>query len=197
MPEAVAGLTWFAVEMLANRYLRELKDHSRTADRVTNKMPHNFEHLGFIQLMFPKAKIIHCRREPLDSCLSIWTQNFNDAHSYARDLYDLGRNYAEYQRLMDHWKRVLPLPICEIAYEDTVADQEKVSRRIIDFVDLDWDPRCLEFHKVDRTVMTASSWQVRQPLYSSSKGRWRNYEPHLAPLKEGLATGAYLRGRPV
>ena len=185
-PQALRDMTWFAVETLANRYLRELNDHSRTADRVINKMPHNFEHLGFIQLLFPKAKIIHCRREPLDSCLSIWTQNFNDGHSYARDLRDLGYYYREYMRLMDYWQTTLDLPILEVVYEDMIANQESVSRRIIDFVGLQWDPRCLEFHKVDRPVMTASSWQVRQPLYTGSKERWRNYDRHLAPLREGL-----------
>jgi hypothetical protein len=188
LPQSIATLTWFAIEMLANRYLKELRDHSRTAERVTNKMPHNFEHLGFIQLMFPRAKIIHCRREPLDSCLSIWTQNFNDAHSYARDLHDLGRNYSEYLRLMAHWKKTLTIPILDVVYEEMIADQERVSRGIIDFVGLEWDPRCLEFHKVDRPVLTASSWQVRQPLYTGSKERWRNYDRHLGPLRDGLST---------
>lgn len=187
LPESVKALSWYAVEMLANRYLRELNDHSRTAARVINKMPHNFEQLGFIALMFPKAKIIHCRREPLDSSLSIWTQNFNDAHSYARDMYDLGRNYREYLRLMEHWKRVLPIPVLDVVYEDMVSNQEEVSRRIVDFLGLEWDDRCLAFHKVDRPVLTASAWQVRQPIYTGSKERWRNYEKHLGPLLRGLA----------
>lgn len=189
LPDAAKSLSWYAVEMLANRYLREMDEHSRTAERVVNKMPHNFEMLGFIAMMFPRAKIIHCRREPMDSCVSIWTQNFNDAHSYARDLYDLGRNYREYLRLMDYWKRALPVPILDVVYEDMVADQEAVSRKIVDFIGLEWDDRCLDFHKVDRPVMTASSWQVRQPIYTGSKERWRNYDKHLDRLREGLAKG--------
>jgi hypothetical protein len=186
MPQAVKQLTWFGAEVLAGRYLRELLDHSRTAARVTNKMPHNFEHIGFIALLFPKAKIIHCRREPLDSCLSIWMQSFNDAHNYSRDLYDLGRYYREYEKLMAHWKEVSPVPILDVVYEEMVEDQEAVSRRIVEFIGLEWDPRCLEFYKVERPVMTASSWQVRQPLYKGSKARWRNYDKHLAPLRKGL-----------
>jgi hypothetical protein len=186
LPAAVKQLTWFGAELLASRYLQEIEKHSTDAPRVINKMPHNFEHIGFIALMFPKARIIHCKREPMDSCLSIWMQNFNDSHNYSRDLYDLGRYYALYQKLMAHWHAVSPVPILDVAYEDMLADQEGTSRRIVDFVGLEWDPRCLEFYKVDRPVLTASSWQVRQPLYKGSQERWRNYEKHLGQLQKGL-----------
>lgn len=190
LPGAFKGLSWFGAELLATRYLREIETHSADAKRVVNKMPHNFEHLGLIALMFPQARIIHCRREPMDSCLSIWMQNFNDAHNYSRDLYDLGRYYAQYEKLMAHWKDVLPIPILDVVYEEMVSDQEGISRKVVDFLGLPWDPRCLEFYKVDRPVMTASSWQVRQPIYSGSKARWRNYEKHLGALRKGLGIEA-------
>lgn len=186
-------LTWVGAEILAQRYLDaiDVKAKDASAVRVTDKMPHNFQAVGFIALMFPKARIIHTRRSPFDTCLSIWQQNFNDAHAYSRDLADLGHHYAHYQHLMQHWREVLPGRMLEIDYEDLVENQEEVSRQLIDFVGLPWDEACLRPQDVKRTVLTASVWQVRQPVYKRSAGRWKNYEPHFGPLKEALiAAGA-------
>jgi hypothetical protein len=187
-------LSWVGVEVLAQRYLDaiDFKTRNAAAERVTDKMPHNFQAVGFIALMFPKARIIHTRRNPFDTCLSIWQQNFNDAHSYARNLSDLGHHYAHYLDLMQHWREVLPPGrMLEIDYEDLVENQEEVSRKLIDFVGLPWDEACLRPQDVQRTVLTASVWQVRQPVYKRSAGRWKNYEQHLEPLRDALkAAGA-------
>jgi tetratricopeptide (TPR) repeat protein len=186
-PMSAPKLTRYGADLVGRRYLTALRSRvDRTTKRITNKMPHNFELLGLIALTLPNAKIIHCRRNPLDTCLSCWTKNFNDAHGYNRSLDDLGRYYRGYADLMDHWREVLPIPILDIDYEDYTKDLEGTARRIVDFVDLEWDPACLEYHKVDRAVRTASQWQVRQPIYTSSVERWRDYMPHLQPLIDAL-----------
>lgn len=188
-------LSWVGVEVLAQRYLDAIDNKAKnsSAVRITDKMPHNFQAVGLIALMFPKARIIHTRRNPFDTCLSIWQQNFNDSHAYARDLNDLGHHYAHYLDLMQHWREVLPGRILEIDYENLVENQEEVSRKLIDFVGLPWDDACLRPQDVNRTVLTASVWQVRQPVYKRSVARWKNYEKHLTPLRDALvANGAKL-----
>lgn len=186
-------LTWVGIEILAQRYLDavDTKAKNASATRITDKMPHNFQAVGLIALMFPKARIIHTRRSPMDTCLSIWQQNFNDAHSYARNFHDLGHHYAQYLDLMEHWRQVLPGRMLEIDYEDTVENQEEMSRKLIDFVGLPWDEACLRPHEVKRTVLTASVWQVRQPVYKRSAGRWKNYEKHLTTLKDTLQSAGH------
>lgn len=186
-------LTWVGAEVLAQRYLDaiDVKAKNAAATRVTDKMPHNFQAVGFIALLFPNARIIHTRRNPFDTCLSILQQNFNDAHSYARSLADLGHHYAHYLHLMQYWREVLPGRMLEIDYEELVENQEEVSRRLVEFVGLPWDDACLRPQDVQRTVLTASVWQVRQPVYKRSAGRWKNYEKHLGPLREAMqAAGA-------
>ena len=186
-PNSMLKLTREGAELVGRRYVEDLRRKAdRPAKRITNKMPHNFELLGMIALSLPGAKIIHCRREPLDTCLSCWTKNFTDAHAYNRSLEDLGRYYRGYSELMDHWHEVLPVEILDVDYEDYTTDLETAARRIVSFVGLDWDPRCLEFHKVDRAVRTASQWQVRQPIYKTSVARWKNYVAHIQPLVEAL-----------
>jgi tetratricopeptide (TPR) repeat protein len=184
--EAIAALTDVKCRELAARYLAELDRHSRTSLRVIDKMPHNFLLLGFIALLFPKARIVHCRRDPMDNCVSCYTHRFNKAHGYSTDMKTLGLYYREYCRLMQHWRKVLPLRIFELDYEDMIADQESMSRKLIDFAGLEWDEACLNFHETERTVRTLSRWQVRQPIYRSSVQRWRKYDEFLGPLKEGL-----------
>ncbi len=142
--------------------------------------------LGLIALLFPHARIIHCVRDPRDTCLSIYFQNFGWLHRYGADLASLGSYYRRYQKLMQHWEDVLDLPILTVCYEDMVADQEAVSRKMITFCDLEWDERCLQFHKSDRHVATASYDQVRQKIYTQSTARWKNYEHHIAPLIDAL-----------
>lgn len=186
-PLSVLKLTQVGAEFVGRRYVDDLKRRSnRTVERVTNKMPHNFQLLGLIALTMPNAKIIHCRRNPVDTCLSCWTKNFNDAHGYNRSLEDLGRYYRGYFGLMDHWRKVLPIPILDVDYESYTDDLESTARKIVDFVGLEWDPRCLNFYEFERSVRTASQWQVRQPIYKTSVERWRNYMPHLQPLLDVL-----------
>ena len=154
--------------------------------RITDKMPHNFMQLGLISLLFPKAPIIHCKRDAMDNCLSIFFQNFHGEHAYAYDLANIGHHYKQYERLMAHWHEVLPGRILDINYEDTIADPEYWSRKLIEHVGLKWDDACLAPHKLERTVKTASHWQVRQPIYKTSVQRWKHYEKHLGPLKASL-----------
>jgi hypothetical protein len=185
-PECVRDLTQASARDLARRYLVELNRYSRTAVRITDKMPHNFDKLGLISLMFPRARIIHCRRDPIDTCLSCFMHEFHKQHTYNCDLASLGLYYREYERLMAHWRTALPIALFELRYEDLVADQEAVSRALIEFCGLPWDDRCLEFHRADRSVQTPSAWQVRQPIYTKSVERWRKYQRHLGPLIEVL-----------
>lgn len=176
---------------LADDYLRSLRKLSDGALRVVDKMPTNFPFLGLIHAALPNARIIHMQRNPLDTCLSIYMQQFETTVSYANDLDDLAHYYTEYLRLMDHWRSTLPAHvILDVSYEGLVSDQEAWTRRMLDFVGLPWDPRCLDFHRTERTVLTASKWQVRQKLNASSIGRWRHYEKFLGPLSKLPAPSA-------
>ena len=154
--------------------------------RVTDKMPVNFLYLGLIALLFPKAHIIHCRRNPLDTCLSCYFQNFSGNHPYASDLQNLGQYYRQYQRLMAHWYDVLSVRVHTVDYEQLVAEPETTSRGLLNHVGLEWQDSCLQFHRTQRTVQTASLVQVRRPLYRTSVARWRHYEKYLQPLKAVL-----------
>jgi len=185
-PASIAGLTAGLAAEFAETYLAGGLGLEPQASRIVDKMPANFMYLGVIALLFPSARVIHCRRDPLDTGLSCYFQNFVHAHPWSCDLHLIGEFYRCYDQMMAHWKSVLPLPILDVQYEDVVADQEKASREIIDFLGLDWDPNCLDFHKTKSTVRTASKWQVRQPIYNKSVGRWRNYAAYLAPLIQSL-----------
>jgi tetratricopeptide (TPR) repeat protein len=171
---------------LAADYLSYLRRLSPEALRIIDKMPHNFETIGFIALLFPKAHIIHCRRDAIDTCVSCFMTSFNDKHGYNADLHKLGLYYREYDRLMHHWNTLLPGRIYECRYETMIADQEAESRRLIDHLGLPWDDACLRFYEQDRAVNTPSRWQVRQPVYTSSVRRWKNYEGKIQPLVEAL-----------
>lgn len=171
------------IARVAAEYEQLINQHSASTDRVVDKMPSNFLWLGLISEAFPQSKIIHTRRDPIDTCMSIYFQNFTRAHPYKTDLDDLAFYYREYDRLMRHWRTVLPASrFLEVPYEALTDNQAEWSRRIIEFIGLDWDERCLDFHKTQRRVGTSSNWQVRQKIYHSSKARWRNYEKHLGPL---------------
>ncbi len=175
------------LDSYARKYLEKLGGISASARFVTDKMPQNFIHLGLIALLFPKSRIIHCRRDPLDTCLSIYFQNFSHAHGYASQLENIAQYYLDYTRLMEHWKSVLEVPILDVHYEDLVTHPESRIREILEFIGLEWDSRCLKFHASGRAVSTASYDQVRQPLYTHSLQRWKNYAPHIEPLKSVLA----------
>ena len=178
------------VETAARTYVEALRAVDPGAARVTDKLPHNFEHLWLIAAAFPGAPIIHCTRHPLDTCLSCYFQDFAGRHAYSRNLTHLGRHYADYRRLMGHWRDTLDLNMMEVAYEDVVRDTEVLSRKIVAFCGLDWDPACLEFHENRRYVGTASFDQVRRPIYARSVGRYRHYERHTGELKDALQVAA-------
>jgi tetratricopeptide (TPR) repeat protein len=157
------------------------------ARRITDKLPANFRHLGLIHLALPNARIIHVRRDPMDTCFSCYSKLFWSGLNYAYDLRELGHYYKAYDELMGHWRRVLPQgAMLEVQYEDLVSDFEAGARRLVEFCGLDWDERCLNFHENKRAVRTKSEFQVRQPVFQSSIGRWRPYEQWLSPLLEAL-----------
>jgi tetratricopeptide (TPR) repeat protein len=169
---------------LARDYLTQLASIDATSARVVDKMPANFMYAGLIHIALPRARIIHMQRHPLDTCLSIYFQNFFNIGPYTNDLDDLAHYYGEYVRLTNHWRAVLPPTAwLDVPYEKLIADQEHWSRRMLEFVGLAWDPKCLEFHNTDRVVITASKWQVRQKMSTTSAGRWRRYEKHVGPLR--------------
>ena len=171
----------------AEHYLAELTREAEGAARIIDKMPFNWLYLGQIQLMFPEAHVLYCRRDPMDTGLSCYRQDFTAPHAWACDLGDIGRFLSASERIMEHWKSVLALPILEVPYEDIVDDQETASRRIIDFLGLGWDEACLDFHSSGRTIHTASNWQVRKPIYRTAIGRAKKYEALLGPLKDVLS----------
>lgn len=188
-PDCVQRLQSSHAEVITTEYLKLLHKITGAGEgitRITDKMPHNFLYLGLIASLFPKARIVHCKRDAMDNCLSIFFQNFGAPHPYAYDLKNLGHHHCQYQRLMQHWHAVLPGRILDLNYEDVIADPEYWSRQLIDHVGLPWDDACLAPHKMERNVKTASLWQVRQPIYKTSVQRWKNYEVHLGPLRQAL-----------
>ncbi len=180
----------------ATEYLMQLRAMDRNALRISDKMWLNFEHLGLIAQLFPGARVLHCTRDPLDTALSCYFHNFFQtiALPFSYRLADIGEYYLDYVRLMDHWRKALPLRMLDVPYEALVAEQGPISRALIDFLELPWDEACLRFHETPRVALTASYAQVKKPMYSSSVGRWRHYERHLAPLRKVL-DGA-VQGRP-
>jgi hypothetical protein len=168
---------------LARAYLQRAGAGAPRGTRVTDKMPSNFRHAGLIHRLFPGAVIVHCRRSPQDTCLSIYATHFAQGQHFAYDLAELGTYYRAYRALMAHWRRVLPgTVLVEVDYEAVVADLEHEARRLVAASGLPWDEACLAFHRTARPVRTASVNQVRQPLYGSSVERWRPYARHLEPL---------------
>jgi len=184
-----AGLARFDEAKLrewADLYLARLQALAPQARRVVDKQTANFQHIGLIALMFPKARVVHCRRSALDTCLSCYFQNFVRGQDFAFDLADLGHFYRHYDDMMAYWARALPIPILDVRYEDLVGDLEAVARRLVAFCDLPWDSACARFHETERPVRTASHRQVREPIHGRSVARWRNYRAHLRPLIEAL-----------
>lgn len=196
-PAAVRQMPADDFRRLGANYVARLEALAPNAHRVVNKMPENFRFAGLIALALPNAKIIHVRRDPVDTCFSCFSTLFSERLSYTYDLAELGRYYRAYEALMNALRDVLPTEMMiEVRYEDVVADLEGQSRRLLAHCGLGWDARCLEFHNLERNVRTASVAQVRRPLYKSSVERWRQYESHLEPLFAALdlpATSAQTR----
>ena len=186
-PENLSGLTTGILNDLSEKYLHEIGLLESESPRVTDKTLANYLYLGLISLMFPCSRIIHCRRDPRDTCLSIYTQNFDESHNYATRLENLGVYYNQYDRLMQHWKSLVKVPVYEVQYEELIDNQERISRELIDFVGLEWDERVLKFYETKRSVVTASYDQVRQKIYKKSAERWKNYQEHIGPLIEAFS----------
>jgi tetratricopeptide (TPR) repeat protein len=187
-PEGAADLPAGALRELGGRYAVALAARAPAARRITDKLPANFQLAGLIHLALPNARLIHVRRDPLDTCWSCFATLFTAGQPFAYELGELGRYHRAYQAVMAHWRATLPPgAMLEIDYEDVVADVEGAARRMIGFCGLDWDPACLAFHATQRPVRTASAAQVRQPIYDSSIGRWRPYAAELGPLLAALA----------
>jgi tetratricopeptide (TPR) repeat protein len=188
-PLDFASLSGERLHELGDLYVARLRALAPLADRVTDKLPANFSNAGLIHLVLPNARIIHVRRDPVDTCFSCYTNLFSRGLEFTYDLGELGRHYRAYDLLMEHWRRVLPEGVMlEVQYEDLVADFAAQARRIVDYCGLEWDARCLSFHETQRAVRTASAAQVRRPLFSSSIGRWRPYKEQLRPLLDALAS---------
>ena len=186
-PECMSLIDQETVDEFSARYLEELRLRSPTATRVVDKLPGNFVRVGLIKTLFPNAYVVHCSRNALDTCVSLYFHYFQ-ALTCSFDLRELGQYYLDYRRLMDHWEALFPDGMFEVRYEELVRDPERVSRALIDHLDLAWDTRCLEFYKNTRAVMSPSNIQVRHPVYKVSVDRWKRYEKHLGPLIEVLGT---------
>jgi hypothetical protein len=177
----MAQLTREVVRQAGTEHLSRLRALHPTAERIVDKMPDNYLWLGFLAALFPKARFIYSKRDVHDVAVSCWITNFKQIR-WANDPHDIAARVRDHLRLMEHWRAVLPVPVLEVEYERTVDDLEGVARRMIDFCGLEWDPACLAFHESKRTVRTASLSQVRQPVYTRSVRRWKNYEEPLAEL---------------
>lgn len=185
-PEAATDLSEADVRALGERYIRTTQRYRTDKPFFIDKMPNNFSHIGFLHLILPNARVINARRHPLDSCLGCFKQLFYKGQSFTYDFFELGQYYLQYQRVMDHWHSVLPGKVLDVQYEDVVADQEGQTRRILDFLGLPFEERCLRFWETERPINTASSEQVRKPIYTGGVNFWKNYEPWLGELKEIL-----------
>jgi tetratricopeptide (TPR) repeat protein len=174
---------------IAARHLERLRELNADRPRLADKMPDNYLYLGLLAVLFPRAKFIHCRRDLRDNAVSCWMTNFRSIR-WANDPEHIAARFTEYRRIMDHWQRVLPVPLLEVDYQETVADLEGVARRLVDRCGLDWEPSCLAFHEGKRPVRTASVSQVRQPVYQHSVARWRHYEKSLGTLFDCLGAGS-------
>jgi len=186
-PQSVATMEPEALRELGEAYLAQTRQYRASAPYFTDKMPNNFAYVGFIKTILPNAKIIDARRDPLDSCFGCFKQHFAKGQTFTYDLFELGEFYLEYHELMSHWDAVLPGQVLRVQYETVVEDLENQVRRILDFCNLRFEDACLNFHETKRAVRTASSEQVRQPIYSSSVGTWRRFEQHLEVLQEALS----------
>ena len=186
-PQCMNDLSESELKGLGEQYLKQVQRHRKTAPFFTDKMPNNFAYVGFIKTILPNAKIIDARRHPMDSCFGCFKQHFAKGQTFTYDLFELGEFYLEYLRVMDHWDDVLPGEVLRVQYEDVVDDLDTQVRRILEFCQLPFEEACINFHETKRAVRTASSEQVRQPIYKGSVETWKRYGSHLDPLKDILA----------
>ena len=186
-PQMMDKITPAQLGIVAKGYIQSISNGAGDAKRITDKLLTNYFFAGLIHMLFPKAKIINTMRDPVDTCLSGFTKLFKDDMPHSYDLTELGHYYGKYRQLMEHWNEVLPEGfMTTVVYEDVVADTEKEAKRLIEFLGLKWNDKCLEFHKSDRPVKTASVAQVRKPIYKSSVKRWAKYGSGLQPLVDAI-----------
>jgi tetratricopeptide (TPR) repeat protein len=185
-PQCMSDLRESVIRELGEQYLAQTRRHRGHAAFFTDKMPNNFAYVGFIKTILPNAKIIDARRHPMDSCFGCFKQHFAKGQTFTYDLFELGEFYLEYCELMDHWNSVLPGAVLHVQYEEVVADLDTQVRRILEFCGLPFEESCVNFHETERAVRTASSEQVRQPIYSGSVQTWKRYGEHLDGLREIL-----------
>jgi tetratricopeptide (TPR) repeat protein len=189
-PECIGDLTQAHVDQLAASYLKEIRTLAPGKKRIVNKDLASFYHLGMIQILFPGARVIHVKRDPMDNGLGIFIANLDASKvPYSTSLSDIGFAIRQHERLMEHWRRELDINMLEVQYEELVADSDTWIRRIIEFCGLPWDDRCLRYYEAKRDVVTLSYDQVRRPIYSSAVARWKRYEQFLAPLSDALREG--------
>ncbi len=185
-PGALTGLSREELLRLGEKYLRDTRAYRTGKPYFIDKMPNNFRHIGLIHLILPNAKIIDARREPMACCFSNLKQLFASGQEFTYSIEDIARYYRTYLELMRHWESVLPRKILRVEHEHVVDDLEGNVRRILDFCGLEFEPGCVEFHKTERSIRTASSEQVRRPIFREGLDQWKNYEPWLGPLKAAL-----------
>ena len=185
-PEHITALSHENLATMSKQYLEHLSFINNTKLHITDKMPDNFIYLGLINILFPQSKIIHCTRNPLDTCISCYFQQFSGNHPYSYDLDNLGHYYNMYRDLMCYWNKTITTPLYNMNYEALIKDQDLEIRKLIEFCGLGWDDKCLDFKNSKRTVTTASSHQVNKSLYDTSIERWRNYSTHIASLSKIL-----------
>ena len=186
LDEALDALDRNTVQQMAGSYLARLTRDVAPVGRISDKSPTNFHALGLASILMPNARIVHCRRDPIDNCLSLYFQDFDVGHEFSYSEQDIAHYYAGYLQIMSHWQQVLPQPMLQLDYESVVSDFESQCRKLLDFCELDWDPRCLAFNRTSRPVRTSSVWQVRQPLYSKSVSRWKRYGSDVTALRSAL-----------
>lgn len=185
-PGCVPGLDIETINRCSKEQLSYLSEISDKSPIVIDKVPHNFLFLGLIEMLFPDARIIHCTREPLDTCLSNYFQYFSGPLAYSYELENIANHYNNYLKIMEHWNGVISLPLMEIGYEALTSNQEVETHKLIDFLELPWEDSCLKYYENDHVTRTASYDQVRNPIYSKSVGRWKHYEKYLQPLIDNL-----------
>ncbi|MBT3785715.1 tetratricopeptide repeat protein [bacterium] len=174
-------------EMLGQEYYERVLPYAQGLSHITDKMPQNFRHIGLIHLILPRAPIIHCVREPMDTCFSCFTNYFSESHRYTYDQRELGEYYRLYENIMTHWDTVLPGRILKVSYEALLENPERETRRILEYCSLSWDDQCMKFYETDRAVTSMSSTQVRQPLYKAALRKWKPFEKYFQPLRDTLA----------
>jgi hypothetical protein len=185
-PNNIKSLRDIVFKDAGGKYIKMMNKYSGDFPFCTNKMPGNFLLIGLIKIILPNAKVIHCHRDPMDNCYSVYKQFFLAAHKYAYHLQEIGKYYLNYHKLMEHWNSVLPGFIHNVKYEDMVANQEDETRKLLHFCSLEFSDSCLHFYKNKRRVFTASATQVRKPIYSDSILKWNKYKNELEPLYKVL-----------